>query len=51
MEEPTSLLRYRASRDLNYVRRRLAELEAAGPYDDSTTLGEVLNKPEPDGDQ
>lgn len=38
----THLLRWRAARDLERIRLRLAELEAAGPYDDKTTLFDVL---------
>lgn len=40
----TDLLRYRAKRDLAYCRRRLADLQAAGPQDNTATLGEVLRR-------
>lgn len=38
----TNLLRYRAQRDLALIRKRLAELEASGPLDDTVTLGDAL---------
>ncbi len=42
MSDPTSMWRFRARRDQKLIERRLAELEATGPLDNTFTLGEAL---------